>query len=572
MAVSGDDRAATPQPPLGFPSAQMHHMRHGSTASQSPPVNNGMFPPQHRMSTPQPQYPSRPTSVNSHRRISSNLVPQNHPNPQASQPQGFGYANLQQHPSYYQQARPGMQMNPNQVTPPMQQSQMNYQMLAQGYPQPVAPANQMQNLYLQDQRRQSMPPNYGIQQGRPQSVPPLQQSPPQISKPFQSPPMPGSPRQLAAPAQNSHSYSSYMNNINNNAQQWSISQQQALTSEYKPDRRSLHSPRAASIDVGAVNRQRAVSAEPRPPFAPPGIIQRAKSPLNNENYQSPQASPNFHPNAASRVNSMASDAKRPRLAIQIPTGSAEEPQSGGLESSPEQSRSSAQASTSTPTKTAISVGGASSHSNKSSIVLPPPSPSQGSSSNANPNPLSAGATGPPNPFARPPPPASQHPQPHAINTNLSPPNAALNLNTKFEANAENSTPVSALPSRFMSNELLPSPGALFGNNGDWNMSGLWSSGGMSAGGMNGFTSPNTLFQPTPVRETSGYAWLARDAGAEAAVKNEVPGRMEVDAKAEVGSEGRRSEEAEEQRMKRKIISPTEGTDDRMKRGHWVAER
>lgn len=94
---------------------------------------------------------------------------------------------------------------------------------------------------------------------------------------------------------------------------------------------------------------------------------------------------------------------------------------------------------------------------------------------------------------------------------------------------------------------------------------------MSAGGINGLTSPNTLFQPTPVREASGYAWLARDIGADTAVKNEAPGRMDVDAKVEAG-EGRQSEEAEEQRMKRKIISPTEGTDERMKRGHWGAER
>ncbi|KLP01153.1 putative RLM1-transcription factor of the MADS box family [Fusarium fujikuroi] len=69
----------------------------------------------------------------------------------------------------------------------------------------------------------------------------------------------------------------------------------------------------------------------------------------------------------------------------------------------------------------------------SSLVLPPPSPSASAI-------LSAGATGPPNPFARPPP----------------------------QQNVNGDTPVSALPSRFLTNELLPSPSSFYP---DWNFRG-----------------------------------------------------------------------------------------------------
>lgn len=72
-------------------------------------------------------------------------------------------------------------------------------------------------------------------------------------------------------------------------------------------------------------------------------------------------------------------------------------------------------------------------SHSSGVVLPPPSPSANSL-------LSAGATGPPNPFARPAPPTN---------------------NGSYGSRGEMDTPMSALPSRFVENNLLPSPSSFY---------------------------------------------------------------------------------------------------------------
>ena len=131
----------------------------------------------------------------------------------------------------------------------------------------------------------------------------------------------------------------------------------------------------------------------------------------------------------------AQGGKRPRLKVQIP----DEPSDGGSatgESSPRNSDGT--------TGGGPSAKGGTEGSHSSGVVLPPPSPSASAI-------LSAGAQGPPNPFARPNPPSSAAP-----NTNID-------------------TPISALPSRFMADGLLPSPSSFypewgFGrNSGDSNM-------------------------------------------------------------------------------------------------------
>jgi len=99
-------------------------------------------------------------------------------------------------------------------------------------------------------------------------------------------------------------------------------------------------------------------------------------------------------------------------------------------------------------------------------VLPPPSPSASAL-------LSAGASGPPNPFARPLP-----PQPNGNN-----PPAGRDLDT----------PISALPSRFMENGLLPSPSSFYP---EWSFGGR--DGGSSAGGTGGNMLPSPLTFQTPV--------------------------------------------------------------------------
>jgi MADS-box transcription factor len=106
----------------------------------------------------------------------------------------------------------------------------------------------------------------------------------------------------------------------------------------------------------------------------------------------------------------------------------------------------------------------------SGVVLPPPSPSAGAL-------LSAGAQGgPPNPFARPLPPGNANAQAFGNNNN----------------NIE--TPISALPSRFVADGLLPSPSSFYP---EWGF-------GRSAGDNNMLPSP--LNFQTPV-VTNGPSFL-----------------------------------------------------------------
>ena len=104
--------------------------------------------------------------------------------------------------------------------------------------------------------------------------------------------------------------------------------------------------------------------------------------------------------------------------------------------------------------------------NHNGIVLPPPSPSASALA-------SAGATGPPNPFARPPPPTSQQ------NSNAYAENRNNTGNTM-------ETPISALPSRYMEQSLIASPGGLFSDWDNW-----------GRGGLNSAVLPSPLTFPTP---------------------------------------------------------------------------
>jgi MADS-box transcription factor len=187
-------------------------------------------------------------------------------------------------------------------------------------------------------------------------------------------------------------------------------------------------PRSQSIDVGSVSRGSNA-------HLPAGPHQRP-------NNQAPQ--PQIKRNGSlgnipgtvftppSRSNSMqAGGAARPRLKVQIPDES-----DGG---STTNGSTSPRGTTSTDITSQPSRRPADSHT--SGVVLPPPSPS--ASAMPNETLLSAGATGPPNPFAR--------PLPHQNNSS----NITI-------------SPVSALPSRFLNNEFLPSPSSFYP---DWNFRG-----------------------------------------------------------------------------------------------------
>ncbi len=163
-------------------------------------------------------------------------------------------------------------------------------------------------------------------------------------------------------------------------------------------------------------------------------------PKRNVSVGGPPPVPNFGP--PSRTNSGlggAAGAKRPRLKVQIPDEASGSENTGSANASPSQGTSN------------DATNGVSQAPRQGGVVLPPPSPSTNSI-------LSAGATGPPNPFARPHPP-QQNPSRESIGSRDS--------NAGRDRDRDNiETPVSALPSRFMNNEFLPSPSTFYP---EWNL-------------------------------------------------------------------------------------------------------
>ena len=165
-------------------------------------------------------------------------------------------------------------------------------------------------------------------------------------------------------------------------------------------------------------------------------------------------SSDFQPPSRTNTNGSKSGGQRPKLNLQIPS-EASDAESEAAGSSPNPSVG--------PPPHPVRASSDPHHS--SGPILPPPSPSASAL-------LSAGATGPPNPFARPPPPGSQAANANAYNDNRN--------------NIE--TPISALPSRFMGGDLLPSPSQFYPE---------WGFG--SARDSNMLPSPLTF--PTPVMAT-----------------------------------------------------------------------
>ena len=180
----------------------------------------------------------------------------------------------------------------------------------------------------------------------------------------------------------------------------------------KQERRSQWSP---SIDSAASSRLQPNGAQS---LQPPKMSSPQPPPQPPLRTQSTSSVPPIAP--PTRTNSLQVDKNKPKLRVQIPS----EQSDGGsatADSSPKDSISGA-----TPARSTDA-------SHSSGVVLPPPSPSANSL-------LSAGATGPPNPFARPPPPANSN---------------------SYGSNRDMETPISALPSRFVENGLLPSPSSFY---------------------------------------------------------------------------------------------------------------
>ena len=448
----------------------LQHMRDRNTPSASPPMMNGPHHP--GMSTPpQPQNLSRPSSRTHVRRPSSNLVPQNHPHPQAAQnmPPNVGYS-YQPNAQYYHPQQ--QQQQQQQQQPPAGPGMHGQQQFAPPHPphhQPHhythPPPNQhmsnqhMHQLYMQDQRRSSMPPQMPMQQGHPdqnrmQSI----QTPPQASRPFQSPPLP-QPASLPRPQQQQQQHPQGMPQHENGQaamrREWAAAAPGAEASRANNShvRQDAVPGRPSSIDVGAAmrNGEQAGSQSrfgPPPPSAPPRPQMRTSS-TSSIPIQPP-----------SRVNSLPTDAKKPQLTLQIP-GEPSDAGSGTGDSSPKETN---KTSGTTPAK-----AGATESSHSSGIVLPAPSPRSASAGAI----LSAGATGPANPFARP-----------------NPPTASFGNGPK-QATGDSykdsiASPMSALPSRVMGESgFMNSPSSMFPELGFGSMHG------------NNLASP-AIYQPTPV--------------------------------------------------------------------------
>ncbi|KAI5815435.1 hypothetical protein BZA77DRAFT_315733 [Pyronema omphalodes] len=377
-----------------------HHMQHPpphlsnrqQTASASPPnlpktlVGPGGFG-MPRVGTPQPM--TRPSSRNQvQRRNSSNLVPPNgYPatQPPSHQTNGYGYMHQQQHPQHAQHHPQHPQPPPqhiqhqpqpvygSQIMPPSGLAQVQYPSYSAPQLPHQTPAQAQAEAYINDSRRQSMPP---VTYAEPAAPPP-------VSPPRTSPPVAGlEPKR--APAKS-----------------------RSMFTPIGPSESML----AAHFGFGGTTER------PRPkPASPPQTIKEEKitpAPL-------PPIPISTSPPPPSRSNSMAdpkSAGMRPKLKVCIPSGNSDA--GSPSSSSPRENSGNAGNISARPTS-------------DNPVVLPPPSPSHSVGTL-----LSAGATGPSNPFSRPPP----------------------------QNNQPEQTPMSALPSHF-TESMLASPSGFYGS-ADW---------------------------------------------------------------------------------------------------------
>ncbi|KAJ5220286.1 hypothetical protein N7468_009490 [Penicillium chermesinum] len=402
------------------------HINHAPSAS--PPIPNGLPITRHV----------------------SNLGPQQHATPPPQN--GFAYMS---NPSMYNpnvhgpmnQARPGQ--FPHQYghpgpqgTPPHISHIYNIHMpggpqqlaMAQGPP----PVPQVQQTYIAEQNRGSMPPAFAHEPPHHDRSVPVENSDHMNAgmrpDPSQSPPQPKTSK--------SHSIFTPIDDRGS-----------VLARHFGGPAPVYEAPRGppTKVEPPEDSRPSNISAPPEPT--------RTQSISSTPDLKPPQ-----------RTNSGALNSKRPQLKVQIPSENSDR----GSATAESSDRDSAGNRTSTPAK-------GNNENPPTSVVLPPPSPSAGAI-------LSAGAQGPPNPFARPPPPATQ--SGNAYGNNGASANNGNNSN-----NIE--TPISALPSRFVSDALLPSPSSFFP---EW---------GFGRSGPDSNLLPSPLTFPTPAVQ-SGPSFSRED--------------------------------------------------------------
>ncbi|KAL9113420.1 MAG: hypothetical protein Q9227_002461 [Pyrenula ochraceoflavens] len=452
-----DDEDITPPPETQAPPPQhmlpphmqnqsFQHIRH-QAPSASPPIGNGVpFPPRH--GTPQPHPGSRPSSRTDIRRMSSNLVPIHHP--QATPPptqNSFPY--MPNGAMYHPQAAA-------QPTPPPHYTHFPHHTPPQPHAQIPPPQHQQvqqaHQAYIENQqRRQSIPSVFPSQQERsqptpPQPTPPLQQHPPPQPPPSRSPP--SQPQSELKPENSSPPEPKHLS---------SKSRSIFTPIDERGSMLAKHFGFGSDPPRSNVKPERSDSSDSRlPTRGPPPHMSDNRSYHQPQRADSTASVPEFPPPSRTATNS--SKTGRPSLKVQIPSEHSDAG-SATAESSP---RESGGATTATPAKSGT---GSDPHH---SVVLPPPSPSASAL-------LSAGASGPPNPFARP-----------------NPPHGSQNANA-YNSNNNMDTPISALPSRFVNDNLLPSPSSFYP---EW---------GFGRSGPDSNVLPSPLTFPTPVMQTgSGF--------------------------------------------------------------------
>lgn len=281
----------------------------------------------------------------------------------------------------------------------------------------------------QKQQQQQQPQPQPPQQPQAMASPPQpKQEPQQENEPGRlAKPLPAKSRSIFTPIDDSRSLL---------AQHWGLGKS-SDSREVKMEKEN----RSQSVDVSAMH----------PRNKPPEDI---TSPLRKASTMPQRNSLPSDIQAPSRGNSAQMGAKRPRLKVQIPS----EQSDGGSATAESSPRESGGTASETPAKASTEA------SHSSGVVLPPPSPSASAI-------LSAGAQGPPNPFARPHPPSHNNP----------------NNGGSFSSSNNNiETPISALPSRFVSDALLPSPSSFYPE---------WGFGRSGDGGGNMLPSPLTFQTP-----------------------------------------------------------------------------
>ncbi|CAN8101454.1 unnamed protein product [Discula destructiva] len=317
-------------------------------------------------------------------------------------------------------------------------------------PPPPPPPPHMQ-MHMEQQRQSSVPPNFPPQNA------PQQQSPPQPARHSLSPPqhrhgLPSAPMRRPSPPPQQRSQMQADQEAMPAPMEPSRSEQNdrptqkaahmdAVSAIKKLPQRKQHSiftpidenrsvlsqhlaafadsgmknehTRLPTLDASAASRNTASPPQPRGTEPGSAASQRRQTSVSSIPEQT-----HTPPSHASSLR--VGGPSRPRLTVQIP----DEPSEAG--SNTAESTSTGHHSTDATSQTTRNDG-----SHSSGIVLPPPSPSAATTL------LSAGATGPPNPFARPP--INNPPHNHSLMD----------------------TPASALPSRYMANEFLPSPSQFF---------------------------------------------------------------------------------------------------------------